>query len=200
MKLPRLIRFTLLLIALGFTAATAPAFEVLRAAYGVKGANIDVRARLQDLVNRGHYSFPVTNAFFGADPAPRRGKGVYVVYVANGRQHTQTVSENQTFVFRHRDGDHGGVPGYQAPYQSQVPPNYGGGSEGQVRFVSQAATPVRVYLISQPGSRQFLANLPPGGRFSTPARPGQRFIVTDVSNRVLREIQAPPGGETVVVR
>ena len=194
MKLPRLIRFALVLAALGFTAATSQAIEILQASYGVKGAAIDVSDRVQGLVNRGQYSFPVTNAFFGADPAPRRGKGVYVVYVANGRQFTQTVSENQIFTFRHRERGYGG-----APY-SPAGPIYEGGARGQIRFVSDAAAPVRVYVVNPYGGWQIVANLPPGGQFSTPAQPGQRFVVADSSNRVLREIRARPGGETVVLR
>lgn len=195
MKLRRLIPFALGLVALGFTAVTAQAIEILQASYGVKGAAIDVCQRVQGMVNRGQFSFPVTNAFFGADPAPRRGKGVYVVYVANGRQFTQTVSENQTFTFRHRDGGYGGP----SPYPPGGPV-YGGGPGAQIRFVSNSSVPVRVYLINPYGGWQFLANLPPGGRFSTPAQPGQRFIVADPYNRVLQEIRARPGGETVVLR
>lgn len=193
MKFSRLIRLTIVFTILGFTAVTAQAIEILQASYGVKGAAIDVRRRVQDLVNRGEFSFPVSNQFFGADPAPRRGKGLYVVYVANGRQHTQTVNENQTFVFQHRDGGYGGRPPFPPP------PNYGGGPGGPVRFVSNAASPARVFLINPYGGWQFISNLPAGGRFSTPARPGQRFVVTDAYNRVLREVTARPGGETVVI-
>ncbi len=197
MKIPRLIHFALGLVAFCFTAMSAQGIEILQASYGVKGAAVDVRQRVQGVVNRGQYSFPVTNAFFGADPAPRRGKGVYVVYVANGRQFTQTVSENQTFTFRHRDGGYGGPPAYPPGGPG---PAYGGGAGGQIRFVSNSPAPVKVYLVNPYGGWQFLANLPPGGRFSTPAQPGQKFIVADPYNRVLREIRARPGGETVVLR
>ena len=100
-------RLAFLFALICLTTATSSALEIIRATYGVKGADINVAGRLQNLVDRGQYSFPVTNEFFGRDPASGRVKGVYVVYSTNGRQFTQTMGENGVFVFKHRD-THGG--------------------------------------------------------------------------------------------
>ncbi len=59
---------------------------------------------------------------------------------------------------------------------------------------------MRIYLINQWGGWQFMSNLTPGGRLSIPARPGERYIVTDSFHRILREVDARRGGETVVIR
>ena len=185
MKLSHLIRTFLLLTVLGCASAEAQYLRILRASYGVQGGSIDVTGHLQALVDRGQYSFPVTNRFFGADPAPGRNKGVFVTYVSHGREFSQEATEGSTFTFRHIGGP--------------VPPPYPVASE--IRFVSQSPVPLRVYLISPYGRWEFLTTLTPGARYSAPARPGQRYIVTDAySNGIRREVTAGGGGETVVIR
>jgi hypothetical protein len=185
MKSLPLLRAFIVFAIVSCATANAQGVRIVRASWGVQGRGSDVTDRVQALVNRGQFSFPVTTRFFGFDPAPGRSKGVFVVYRANGRQFTQEASEGSTFTFRHIGG--GPVP----------PPS---GRPGEMRFLSQSRAPVRVYLINPWGGWQFLSNLPPGGRFSTPARPGERFIVTDSSHRILRDATARRGGETIVIR
>ncbi len=101
MKIAPLVRVFVLFAMVGCATAQAQSVRVLRASYGVQGQSVDVTGRIQSVVNRGQFSFPVTNRFFGIDPAPGRNKGVFVTYVANGRQFSQQATENSTFTFRH---------------------------------------------------------------------------------------------------
>jgi hypothetical protein len=185
MKIPSLICAFVVFAVVGCATASAQGVRIVRASWGVQGRGSDVTGRLQAMVDRGQFSFPVTTRFFGFDPAPGRSKGVFVVYRANSRQFTQEASEGSTFTFRNIGG--GPVP----------PPS---GRPGEMRFVSQSRAPVRVYLINPWGRWEFVSNLSPGARFSTPARPGQRFVVTDSFNRIVRDATARPGGETIVIR
>ena len=187
MKFCRLLRIFLILTVVGCATASAQGVRIVRASYGVRGGGMDVRGRLQALVNRGQFSFRVTNRFFGRDPAPGRSKGVFVVYVANGRQFTQEAAENTTFTFRNV----GGGP---------RPPSPPVGPATEMRFHSQSRAPARIYLINPWGRWEFVSNLNPGARFSTPSRAGERFVVTDSFNRILREVTARRGAETVVIR
>src|SRR4249919_3654063 len=100
MKIAHLVRAFVLLAFVGCATAQAQSVRIVRATYGVQGRSVDVSRQIQSRVNRGQFSFPVTNRFFGVDPAPGRTKGVSVTYVANGRQFTQQATENSTFTFR----------------------------------------------------------------------------------------------------
>jgi hypothetical protein len=185
MKILPILRVFVVFAIVGCASANAQGVRIVRASWGVQGRGSDVTGQLQTLVNRGQFSFPVTTRFFGFDPAPGRSKGVFVVYRANGRQFTQEASEGSTFTFRNIGG-------------GQVAPPFG--RPGEMRFVSQSRAPVRVYLINPWGRWEFLSNLSPGARFSTPARRGQRFVVTDRFNRIVRDVTARSGGETIVIR
>ncbi len=185
MKIFPLLRAFVVFAIVGCATASAQGVRIVRASWGVQGRGSDVTGQLQALVNRGQFSFPVTTRFFGFDPAPGRSKGVFVVYRANGRQFTQEASEGRTFTFRNI----GSGP--------VAPPS---GRLGQMRFVSQSRAPVRVYLINSWGRWEFLSTLSPGARFSTPARPGQRFVVTDPFNQIVRDATARLGGDTIVIR
>ncbi len=75
----------------------------------------------------------------------------------------------------------------------------GGGYVGNLRIQNTLRAPVHVYTVNIGRDWQYVESLPPGASSTFPTEPGRRWVVTDYSNRVLREVRAQPGSTVLRV-
>ncbi|MHC4250785.1 MAG: family 78 glycoside hydrolase catalytic domain [Planctomycetota bacterium] len=74
--------------------------QLVRALYGEAGnpnRQIDIRGKLQELIDAGEYSFRMTNAFAGRDPARNVMKVLVLEFRLNGRTIRKTLKENERY-------------------------------------------------------------------------------------------------------
>ena len=74
--------------------------QLIRAMYGEAGnpkKQIDIRDKLQGLIDAKEYSFQVTNQFAGRDPARGIPKALVLEYRLNGKKIVATIQENRAY-------------------------------------------------------------------------------------------------------
>lgn len=186
--------FTSLIVLLLTVAPSFAQVRVLEAGYGISGRERDVTDRVRRLVERGRLEFRVSNETFGGDPVRGKPKRLAVTYRVHGETRKSYAGEGNVFRFDLRGG---GRPTFD-PY---APWNYGHRppprSESAIVFVNSTGRAVNVYSLDQYGGWYWSANIETGRRVSFNTRPGQQWLVTDRSNRVISRVAARPG-ESVV--
>ncbi len=193
MKILRLLSLVLLTgVALGAPALSA--VEIRSALYGAGSRNSDVTDTVQRLVSSGQYRIFVGNRTFGFDPLPNVVKRLYVEYSDHGRPFRVEAREGSWLTIR-------ATGGYRPPVEGFDPDRGVAERSGsQVRFVNRYQETVRVYSLNSYGAWEWVTSLAPGARYSTPARPGQSFVVTTSDNQVVSRLRAPRGSETLVIQ
>lgn len=139
---------------------------------------VDVKDTVQALVNAGRTSFHVSTGTFRLNPNPGRPNFLVVQYYAYGQNYTGRASDGQLFTFR-----------------GAVQP-----SRTRIRFENGYSRVIYLYELDRWGAWGWKAQLDPGTNYSSAARAGERWIVTDRRGRILRQVTVPRGGGTVRLR
>lgn len=70
-------------------------FEIIKAAYGIDNNNVDLTAKLKDLIKDKKLSIEVNNALAGSDPVPGIKKYLEIEYSINGKKFSKKFDENE---------------------------------------------------------------------------------------------------------
>lgn len=199
-------------VALVVTQA-ADAQQVVRATYGARGRSFDVTGIVQGYLSNGQNRFYVGNSTMGGDPAPGVAKTLSVTYRTGRGQFSASAREDSWITI----GGGGGRPAYDGGYRPERPerpaPDLGAaiggaiaegiieGFEGrtELKFRNRTGRDLQVYALSRHGNWRWVAALPPGARYNSPAAPGQSFIVTDEFGRTVKQVRAGSGTQWVSI-
>ncbi|MBS0659016.1 MAG: hypothetical protein JSR82_12315 [Verrucomicrobia bacterium] len=207
----KLLRSLLVAVATLVVAQAVDAQQIVRATYGARGRGIDVTGIVQGYINRGENRFYVGNSTMGGDPAPGVAKTLSVTY-RTGRGQFSASAREDSWIQIGRGG--GGRGEYDGGYRPERPaPDLGAaiggaiaegiieGFEGrtELKFRNRTGQSLQVYALSRHGHWRWVTSLPPGARYSSPAAPGQSFIVTDEFGRTVKQIRAGAGTQWVSI-
>jgi hypothetical protein len=169
-------------IVFGVPAAHAQ-IKVTSAYYGrlKPEKTIDVTETVQALANAGRTSFRVGEGTFRVYPNPGRPNFLVVQYYAYGRNYTGRAEDGEFFTFK------GGAAG---PATGTT----------RLRFENGYSRVVYLYELNRWGAWGWKAQLDAGSNYSTDARPGEKWAVTDRSGRLLQQVVVPSNGGTVRLR
>lgn len=169
-----------LLLSLGCLGTAHAQIKIRSASYGrlKPERSVDVRDYLQKALNSGNTSFRVSPSFFGLNPNPGRPNFLVVEYEVYGQKTFGRAEDGDRFTFK-------GVPSGPS-----YPPQ--GGSD-RVRFENAYGRTIYLYELSRWGSWEWKAQLDPGAVYASPARPGDRWAVTDRAGRTLQTVTVPRG-------
>jgi hypothetical protein len=143
---------------------------------------VDVKETVQALANAGRTSFRVSPTTFRVVPNGGRPNFLVVQYYAYGQHYTGRAEDGQTFTFR--------GPGT----------GYAGSGGTRIRFENGFPRVVYLYELNRWGAWTWKAQLDPGSNYSTEARAGENWAVTDRAGRPLQQVVVPRGGGTVRLR
>jgi|GEM_PF-4324745 len=170
-----------LLLSLGCLGTAQAQIKIRTASYGrlKPERSVDVKQQLENLLNQGTTAFRVGPSLFGFNPNPGRANFLVVEYEVYGQKAFGRAEDGDRFAFK---GVSSG-PSY--------PPSGGGGD--RVRFENAYGRVIYLYELSRWGSWEWKAQLDPGAVYASPARPGDRWAVTDRAGRTLQTVTVPRG-------
>lgn len=176
------LRQILILFTVFITTHAAEAqIKVVSAYYGrpKPERTVDVKKTVQAMASVWRTSFQVSPATFKVNPNPGRRNTLVVQYYAYGQTYTERADDGQVFTFR-------GAVGTR--------------SSARVRFENGYGQQVYLYELDRWGAWHWKAKLDRGTSYTSAARAGDQWVVTDRRGRVLRQVVVPRGGGTIRLR
>lgn len=212
-----LLRTLLPLVAVLVCTVTVQAQQVARAVYGARGNNIDVTNVIQQAVASGQGGIRISNESMGGDPVPGQAKTLVITYRTGRGNVTQSGREGTYLRFNVGRADRGdydrGDRGDRGDYRPR--PNVGdviggaiaegiiegfdAGPRAELKFRNRTDQTLTIYAFDRYGNWRWVSSLQPGARYTTPAAPGQSFIVNDEYNRTIKRVRASRGTLSVSI-
>ncbi len=165
--------------------------DIKLARYGNTQNYRDVRKIIEAYVRSNTLSIPINPQSMGGDPNPGRPDLLYIEYEANDRTYKGSTNDGGIFTFQ-------GIPGVRPP--SRLPiirPAVPAASE--LRIVNRSGAPVTVYAVDRYGRWSWVHSLSNRDSFTTLAKVGQDWVLTDTRQQVLEQYRVRAGENTVVL-